>query len=138
MRKSLLVLTVLFVSATAHAAGTRGLSVPDSQRAIKPFKQAEVTVLPAPDEKKPATQPAIETPKPVEQSPVEQMKPVSDAPKATGKLPARAKAVDTQPADKKTVKVRQAEREPHAKPRKKRVTTEARIRSELGRYGITW
>lgn len=138
MRKSLLVLAVLLSSATTHAASTRGLSVPDGQQPVRPFRQAEVTVLPAPDAEKAATQLVVEAPKPIEQPPVEHMKSVSDAPKAAREIPPRITAADMELKEEKSIKVGQAERRTHAKPRKKRLTTEARIRYELGRYGITW
>lgn len=139
MRKSLLVVATLFISATAQAGGTRGLSTPHDQQAAKPFRQAEVTVLPAPDEEGSAAQPAIAQPTPVEQVPAVQTKPgVGDAQRAAGEPLPTVKAADTKPAENKPVVAGKVERRTHAKPRKKRMTTEARVRYELGRYGITW
>lgn len=137
MRKSILVMALLLVSATAQAGATRGLSTPQNQPLEKPFRQAEVTVLPAPDEVKPLTQPAAEPTKPVEIQPAEQAKPsVADQPKAAGEIKPEVRPADTKPAEVKAVA--KVERKAQAKPRKKRMTTEARIRYELGRHGITW
>lgn len=139
MRKSLLVVAVLFVSATAQAGDTRGLSIPDKSQTTKPFKQAEVTVLPAPGEEQSAEKPATEQPSPVEQPPAEQRKSsVSDGQRPTGVPLPTAKVESTKPAESKTVVAGKVERRAHAKPRKKRMTTEAWIRYELGRYGIIW
>lgn len=139
MRKSVLILVVLLVSATAHAGGTRGLSAPDAQQAAKSFRQAEVTVLPAPDEEKLAAQPAIEPPKSAEPLPAEQATPVAnDGKRAADVSQPLVKAADTKTMEAKTIAMGKTERRAHAKPRKKRTTTEVRIRYELGRYGITW
>ncbi len=136
MHRSLLILVVLFVSATAHAGGTRGLSAPDNQQMVKLVRHAEVTVLPAPDDEEAAIPPATELPKSVEQPPAEQTTVVSDVPKAAGELLPPIKAADTKPTEVMTNKV--AKRAARSQLRKTRVTTEARIRYELGRYGITW
>jgi hypothetical protein len=139
MRKSVLIIAILLASAAAQA-GTRGLSVPEPQSQIvqKPIRQAEVTVLPAPDDAQPAVQPTREPARPVEVlQPVVQPKASAiEQPKAASEV-----MTEIRPSSTKTDETRSAakvERRAGAKPRKKRMTTEARLRYELGRYGINW
>ncbi len=55
MRKLLLTTAIVLLTTSAFAGGSRGLSAPQPAEAQKPFRQAEVTILPAPGEQPAAT-----------------------------------------------------------------------------------
>jgi hypothetical protein len=116
MRKLVLIAAFVLVSATAQAAGARGLS------------------LAANDE--PA---ATEQPRPVETArPVEAAKPVEtpryvDRPAAVTATPEAPGAVQVKPITDNGPQTPKVE-----KPKRKRESTEARVIYELHRHGIYW
>lgn len=144
MRKLILAAAIILVSSSAFAGGSRGLSA-RSAEPQKPFRQAEVTVLPGP-----AEQPAVTAPpQTVEEklkaagelrpdgrpAPVVQIQPPAPAPvQAAPVQPAPVQAAST-PAP--------VQAQPVQTPARKRVvkrgeSDEHKARRIAARFGISW
>ncbi len=160
MRKLILATAIILLSSSAFA-GPRGLSSTQPAEPQKPVRQAEVTILPAPDEQPAARN--VELPLRVEVPPLtveEKLKaageiksdgtpvarPVEAAPvQAT---PVQAKPVEaqapvqTQPAAKPVEAQAPVQAQPEQQPVKKRVakreSDEQKARRIAARFGISW
>jgi hypothetical protein len=154
MRKLLLTTAIVLLTSSAFAGGSRGLSAPQPAEPQKPFRQAEVTILPAPGEQPaatsmqaapqtmedklkaagelkpdgtPATQP-VATPATVQPAPI----PVQAQP---APAPAQNQTTQTQTTT--------AQAQPAQKPARKRVvrkreSDEQKARRIAARFGIHW
>jgi cell division septation protein DedD len=144
MRKLLLTTAIVLITSSAFAGGQRGLSAPQPAEPQKPFRQAEVTILPAPGE-----QPTVTI---MTDSPPQTMQ---DKLKAAGELkpdgtpanppqvqpPVQPAPVQAQPAPAPA----QAPTTAHVqhKPAKKRVahrgeSNERKARRIAAKFGIYW
>jgi cell division septation protein DedD len=149
MRKLLLTTAIVLLTSSAFAGGSRGLSVPQPTEPQKPFRQAEVTILPAPGEQ-PAATSTQAVPQTMEDKlkaagelkadgtpatpPVATPAPVQPAPAPVQAQPAPA------PAQTQTTTV---QAQPAQKPAKKRVvrkreSDERKARRIAARFGIYW
>jgi len=108
MRRFLVIAAIALMSGTAHAGPSRNLSL-----------AAGETEQPAPEQ--PKTEQKADTPAPAEVPPVPVERPKLVAPQDEAKTPVIA--------DKPEIAV---------KPKKKRVSTEARVIYELHRHGVYW
>lgn len=147
MRKLLLTTAIVLITSSAFAGGPRGLSTPQPAEPQKPFRQAEVTVLPAPGE-----QPAATATESAPQT-------MQDKLKAAGELkpdgtpvnppqvqtPVRPAPVQAQPAPApvQTQTTAQVQPQPAQKPAKKRVahrgeSNERKARRIAAKFGIYW
>jgi hypothetical protein len=124
MRKFILIATLVLVSATAQAAGSRSLTMAsnDEPAAVEPSKPVEAQPAEAPKyvERPPAVDATTEQPNTV-QSKTEQSK--AEQPTTEPSKPAAGKTADAPKAEK---------------PRRKHESTEARVIYELHRHGIYW
>jgi hypothetical protein len=147
MRKLLLTTAIVLITSSAFAGGPRGLSAPQPAEPQKPFRQAEVTVLPAPGER-----PGVTIIEPAPQT-------MQDKLKAAGELkpdgtpvnppqvqtPARPAPVQAQPAPApaQTQTTVQAQPQPAQKSARKRVahrgeSNEHKARRIAAKFGIYW
>jgi hypothetical protein len=149
MRKLLLTTAIVLLTSSAFAGGSRGLSAPQPTESQKPFRQAEVTILPAPGEQPaetstqaapqtmedklkaagelkpdgtPATQP-VATPAPAQPAPIPVQAQPAPAPAQT-----RTTTVQAQPAQKPAKK----------RVVRKRESDEQKARRIAARFGIYW
>ena len=147
MRKLLLTTAIVLLTTSAFA-GPRGLSAPQPAEPQRPFRQAEVTILPAPGEQ-PAATTTTETPSP---------QTMQDKLKAAGELksdgtpanppPARAPVqpppVQAQPAPAPVqAQTTTTQAQPSQKPARKgvvrkRESDEHKARRIAARFGIYW
>jgi hypothetical protein len=148
MRKLLLTTTIVLLTTSAFA-GPRGLSAPQPAEPQKPFRQAEVTILPAPGE-----QPAAATPQAAPQTMQEKLKAAgelkSDGTPATRPVAAPAPVqpapapVQAQPAPTPAqTQATTVQAQPVQKPARKRVvhkreSGEQKARRIAARFGIYW
>ena len=109
MRKFILIAAMVLVSATAQAGGSRGLILASSDQPA------------ATEQLKAAEQAAVEAPKYVER------------PAAVETKAEQPQAEQAKPAPEKNAETRKA-----GKPKRKPMSMEARVISELHRYGIYW
>lgn len=145
MRKLLLTTAIVLLTTSAFAGGSRGLSAPQPAEPQKPFRQAEVTILPAPGEQPAATSTQAEP-----QTMEEKLKAAgelrSDGTPATQPLATPAPVqpapapVQAQPVQARTTT---AQAQPVQKPARKRVvrkheSDERKARRIAARFGIYW
>lgn len=109
MRKSILIAAMVLVSATAQAAGTRGLTLASND---------EPTIVEQPKAAAPA---AAEAPKYVDRPAA--VNTTTEAPKADIAKPVADNSAQPQRVDK---------------PKRRRISTEAQVIYELHRHGIYW
>jgi cell division septation protein DedD len=137
MRKLLLTTAIVLLTTSAFAGGSRGLSAPQPTEPQKPFRQAEVTVLPAPGEQPAQT--------------------MEDKLKAAGELksdgtpaqtvptraPVQGTPIQAQPTPPPVQAQTTAQAQPVQKPARKRVarkheSDERKARRIAARFGIYW
>ncbi len=146
MRK-LLLITAIVLLTTSALAGPRGLSAPPPAEPQKPFRQAEVTILPAPGEQ-PAATTTTESPP---QSMHEKLKAAGELkpdgtpakPAQTQAPPVQAAPVQAQPAPRPVQAQTTTQAQPAQKPARKRVVSkyesnERKARRIAARFGIYW
>jgi cell division septation protein DedD len=145
MRKLLLTTAIVLITSSALASGPRGLSAPQPAEPQRPFRQAEVTILPAPGEQPAATTTTESAPQTMQ-----------DKLKAAGELkpdgtpakpvqvppPVQPAPVQAQPAPVQTQTTAQAT-QPVQKPAKTRVvrkreSDEHKARRIAAKFGIHW
>ena len=145
MRKLLLTTAIVLITSSAFAGGPRGLSAPRPAEPQEPFRQAEVTILPAPGE-----QPSVTIMEPAPQT-------MQDKLKAAGELkpdgtpvnppqvqpPVRPAPVQAQPAPTQAQPTAQVQPQRAQKPAKKRVahrgeSNERKARRIAAKFGIYW
>ena len=143
MRKLLLTTAIVLITSSAFAGGPRGLSAPQPAEPQKPFRQAEVTVLPAPGE-----QPAATTNESAPQTMQDKLKAAgeikpdgSPANPPQAQTPVQPAPVQAQPAPVQAQTT--ARVQPAQKPAKKRVahrgeSNERKARRIAAKFGIYW
>lgn len=150
MRKLLLTTAIVFLSSSAFAGGPRGLTAPQPIEPQRPFRQAEVTVLPAPGEQ-PATTTTDSAPQTMQDKlrAAGELKPdgtPANPPQAQVPIqsaPVQAAPVQAQPAPAQVQTTTQVQPQPVQKPAKKRVvrkreSDEHKARRIAAKLGIYW
>ena len=147
MRKLLLTTAIVLLTSSAFA-GSRGLSAPQPAEPQRPFRQAEVTILPAPGEQPAATTTTESAP----QSMHEKLKAAGElrpdgtpAKPAQTPPPVQAAPVRARPASAPVQAQTTAQAQPQSvqKPARKRVVRnresgERKARRIAARFGIYW
>jgi cell division septation protein DedD len=145
MRKLLLATAIVLLTTSAFAGGSRGLSAPQPAEPQKPFRQAEVTVLPAPGE-----QPAATSTQAAPQTMEDKLKAAGEL-KSDGtpaqpvptRAPVQGAPVQAQPAPPPVQAQTTAQAQPVQKSARKRVARkhesgERKARRIAARFGIYW
>jgi hypothetical protein len=149
MRKLLLTMAIVLLTTSAFAGGSRGLSARQPAEPQKPFRQAEVTILPAPGEQ-PAATTTTESASPTMEDKLKaagELKPdgtPANPPQAQTPARIQAAPVQAQPA-RASVQTQPAtaQAQPVQKPARKRVvhkreSGEQKARRIAARFGIYW